>query len=92
MITFTKIFYNEVWKSGSKICKCFDWAIQQVKDKHGQVEADKFKLWRSAEHRVRDCQIYGNFQEGRATFKKERALLWDKIPPISSLVGYQKDR
>ena len=49
----------------------------------------------SSEHKKRDqciMKIYGNFQAGQPTFKQEETLLRDKIPPLSPLVGYEKDR
>lgn len=60
-LTFTQAFYQEVWKNGSKICKCFDIAKLQVKMCHGEEEAKKFLLRKSEEHQGRECHIYGNF-------------------------------
>lgn len=45
VLTFTQIFYQEVWKSRSKICKCFNIARENVRSKHGDSEAGKFLLF-----------------------------------------------
>ena len=55
-LTFTRTFYSEVWRTGSKICKCFELAKLQVSNSHGKKEADRFKLLLSDEHQRRKCK------------------------------------
>jgi hypothetical protein len=87
VLTFTKSFYAKLWRERSKICECFETAKHTVEMTHGTQNAQHFCLFKA--HASKKCVIYGNFQLGKPTFKKEKSLLWGKAPNVLGFEGYQ---
>ena len=82
ILSFTKTFYDRIWKTNSTICGAFHQAKTDVGIEHGPEILGKFKLDTNDQHACEDCPIFGCFKEGVPEFKEQTAKLRDMPPKI----------